>query len=57
MKANDNEISRFSNGLYLGFPGELAPELSRTLTRYTNLTVLKFLTSTFNLPSQYTFRV
>jgi len=34
-------------------PGKPAPEeLSETLTQYTTLTVLKFFTSTPNLPSQ-----
>jgi len=38
-------------------PGEPAPELSETLTQYTSLTVLKFLTSTPILPSQLTARI
>jgi len=33
-------------------PGQLVPELSGTLTQYATFTVLKFLTSTPNLPSQ-----
>ena len=33
-------------------PGQLVPELSETLTQFATLIVLKFLTSTPNLPSQ-----
>ena len=47
--------------IYLGNPRKPAPELSETLTQlYTILTVLKFFTSTPNLPfqaSQSTSRV
>ena len=41
-------------GLIQDKPGELAPELSLTLTHYIYITliVLKCLTSTSNLPSQ-----
>ena len=38
-------------------PGELVSELSQTLTQYIAFTVLKFLTSTPNLPSQSTSKV
>jgi len=38
-------------------PVEVAPKRSETLTQYTTLTVLKFLTSTHNLPSQSTSSV
>jgi len=40
--------------LYPGQPCEPATELSETLTQYNCVIVLKFLTSTPNLPSQST---
>ena len=38
--------------IYLEQPGELAAELSETLTQCTTVIVLKFLASTLNLLSQ-----
>ena len=43
---------RFNGPFFQDNPGELAPELSETLTKYTTLVVFRFLTNTPNLPSQ-----
>jgi len=51
------EYRNRSTTVYLGPPGRAvqqqpAPELSETVTQYTTLIVLKFLSSTPSLPSQ-----
>jgi len=43
---------RFNGPFFQDNPGELAPELSETLTQDTTLVVFRFLTNTPNLPSQ-----
>jgi len=49
---HDHVYNNCLMALYPGQPGELVQQLAETLTQYTTLILLEFLTRTLSLPSQ-----